>query len=33
MALEVEIELGRVNHLGVNDGASRAISTPIRNTG
>jgi hypothetical protein len=30
MALQVEIELGRVNDLGVNDSASRAISTSIR---
>lgn len=31
MALQVEIEFGRVNYVAIHNGASRAIPAPIRN--
>lgn len=33
MALQVEIELGRVNYVAIHNGASRAVSAPIRDVG
>ena len=33
MALQIEVELGRVNHIAIHNGASRAIPTPIRDVG
>ena len=33
MALQVEVELGRVNYVAIHNGASRAVPAPIRDVG
>ena len=33
MTLQIEVELGRVNHIAIHNGASRAVPAPIRDVG